>query len=92
MFGHFDGTTVCPSKYVVSVEAWGTKEILVAFMDWESTDMALLSLLLATLTDEAVEYVLGCRTTHEAWTNLVDRYASVSKTGVNHLKIELQMI
>ncbi|KAM1422622.1 hypothetical protein ACFX2I_004733 [Malus domestica] len=61
-------------------------------MDWESTDMALLSLLLATLTDDAMEYVLGCRTAHEAWVNLVDRYASVSKSRVNHLKTELHTI
>ncbi|CAN6704647.1 unnamed protein product [Malus baccata var. baccata] len=67
-------------------------EITVEFIDWESTDMALLSLLLATLTDEAMEYVLGCRTANEAWVNLVDRYASVSKSRVNHLKTELHMI
>ncbi|KAM2157366.1 hypothetical protein ACFX1R_042948 [Malus domestica] len=54
--------------------------------------MALLSLLLATLTDAAIEYVLGCRIANEAWVNLVDRYASVSKFRVNHLKTELHMI
>ena len=41
--------------------------------------MALLSLLLATLSDEAMEYVLGCKTAADASTNLVDRFASVSK-------------
>ncbi|KAM2874298.1 hypothetical protein COP2_017588 [Malus domestica] len=92
LFGHFDGTTVCPSKYVVSIEVGVTKEISEVFVNWESTDMALLSLLLATLSDEAMEYVLGCRTAHEAWINLVDRYASVSKSRVNHLKTELHTI
>ncbi|CAN6725999.1 unnamed protein product [Malus baccata var. baccata] len=92
LFGHFDGTTVCPSKYVVSAETGVTKDITVEFMDWEFTDMALLSLLLATLTDEAMEYVLGCRTANEAWVNLVDRFASVSKSRVNHLKTKLHTI
>ncbi|KAB2616519.1 hypothetical protein D8674_023107 [Pyrus ussuriensis x Pyrus communis] len=79
LFGHFDGTIGCPSKYAVSSETGVTREITTAFLDWESTDMALISLLLATLTDEAMEYVLGCRTAFEAWSNLVERYASVSK-------------
>ncbi|KAM2157365.1 hypothetical protein ACFX1R_042947 [Malus domestica] len=33
LFGHFDGTIVCPSKYVVSAEAGVTKEITVEFID-----------------------------------------------------------
>ncbi|CAN6675772.1 unnamed protein product [Malus baccata var. baccata] len=39
-----------------------------------------------------MEYVLGCRTAFEAWSSLVDRYASVSKSRVNHLKTELHTI
>ncbi|XP_070679346.1 uncharacterized protein [Malus domestica] len=54
--------------------------------------MALLSLLLATLYDEAIEYVLGCVTACKAWSNLVDRFASVSKSRVNHLKTKLHTI
>ncbi|TQD74001.1 hypothetical protein C1H46_040464 [Malus baccata] len=81
-----------PPKYVVRTEASVTKEIIGAFIDWESTDMVLLNLLLATLTDVAIEYVIGCKTAHEEWTNLVDIYASVSKSKVNHLKIELHTI
>lgn len=47
---------------------------------------------MVTLTDEAIEYVIGCMTAHEAWTNLVDRYAYVSKSKVNHLQTELHTI
>lgn len=54
--------------------------------------MALISLLLAILTDEAMEYVLRCRTAFEAWSNLFERYAFVSKSKVNHLKTELHTI
>ncbi|KAM1859212.1 hypothetical protein ACFX13_011546 [Malus domestica] len=92
LFGHFDGTLVCPPKFVIHPERGVTSALTDAYVDWESTDMALLSLLLATLSDEAIEYVLGCVTACEAWSNLVDRFASVSKSRVNHLKTELHTI
>ncbi|CAN6681140.1 unnamed protein product [Malus baccata var. baccata] len=92
LFGYFDGTIGCPPKYVVSTESGISSEITSGYIEWESMNMALLSLLLATLTDEAMKYVLGYHTACEAWNNLVDRYASVSKSRVNHLKIELHTI
>lgn len=92
LFGHFDGTTVCPPKFVITTDLGVTKEVTSTYLEWESTDMVLLSLLLATLFDEAMEYVLGCITSSEAWLNLVDRYASVSKSRVNHLKTEFLTI
>ncbi|KAB2620217.1 hypothetical protein D8674_039633 [Pyrus ussuriensis x Pyrus communis] len=92
LFGHFDGTIACPSKFVVRSEGGVTSDLSDAYLEWESTDMALMSLLLATLSDEAIEYVLGCVTAYEAWSNLVDRFASVSKSRVNHLKTELHTI
>lgn len=66
-----------------------TYELTAAYVAWESTDLALLSLLLTTLSEEAIEYVLGCKTIAEAWSNLVNRYEYVSKSRVNHLKTEL---
>ncbi|CAN6687033.1 unnamed protein product [Malus baccata var. baccata] len=41
---------------------------------------------------EAIDYVFGCKTTYEAWTNLNDRYATVSRAQINHLKTELYTI
>ncbi|KAB2635714.1 hypothetical protein D8674_026248 [Pyrus ussuriensis x Pyrus communis] len=92
LFDHFDGSVPCPSKFVVSVEIGVTKELIVAFQDWETTDLSLLSLLIATLTDDAIEYVIGCKTAAEAWTNLEEMFASVSRTEVNHLKMELHTV
>ncbi|TQD77854.1 hypothetical protein C1H46_036602 [Malus baccata] len=92
LFGHFDGTDVCPPKFVIHTDLGVTKEVTQAFIDWESTNMELLSLFLATLSDEAMEYVLGCKTAADAWANLVDRFASVSKSRVNHLKTKLHTI
>lgn len=64
----------------------------IAFQDWKATNLALLSLLITTLTEDAIEYVIGYKTANEALINLKERYASVSKTRVNHLKTELHTI
>lgn len=53
-------------------------------------DLALLSLLIGTLSDESIAHVLGSKTANEAWVNLQDRYALVSKARVNTLKINFQ--
>lgn len=92
LFDHFDGSAPYPLKFVVSAETGVTKELTVAFQDWETIDLSLLSLLIATLTDDAIEYVIGCKIATEGWTNLEERYASVSRTSVNQLKTELHTV
>lgn len=66
LFGHFDGRDVCPPKFAIHMDLGVTKEVTQAFIDWESTNMTLLGLLLATLHDEAMEYVLGCKNAVDA--------------------------
>lgn len=87
-----DGFANCPPKFVVSAETGVTKEVSIAFQDWETTYLSLLSLLIGTLTNDAIEDVIRCENAAEAWANLEDRYASVSKTGVNHLKTKLHTV
>lgn len=82
LFDHFDGFAVCPPKFVLNTEIGVTKEVTTAFQDRETTYMALLSLLIATLTDDIIEHVIGCKTAHGVWTNLEERYASVYKTEI----------
>lgn len=92
LFDHFDRSNVCPLKFVLNSETGVTNEVTTAFQEWEAINFALLSLLIATLSDDAIEYVIGCKTASEAWNNLEERFVSVSKTGVNHLKTELHTI
>lgn len=66
MFDHFDGTYVCPRRFVFIEDSGITTEVTTVFKEWIKRDRALVSLLLATLGDEAVEYVVGCKTAHEA--------------------------
>ncbi|CAL9006084.1 unnamed protein product [Prunus brigantina] len=90
LFGHFDGSSVAPPKYAILDEEGVTSVITAAYKEWLKVDKALLSLLIATLSDEAIEYVIGSKTASEAWMNLTDRYATVSRARVNLLKTELQ--
>ncbi|CAN6567966.1 unnamed protein product [Malus baccata var. baccata] len=92
LFDHFIGEYVCPPKYVLSLTLGVTTEVTTAYKTWVKADMALLSLLIATLSNDAMEYVVGCKTAHEACTALHDRYISVSSASVNHLKVELHTI
>lgn len=54
LFYYFDGTNVYPPKYLISLEDGVTKELTQACKDGVKTDKALLSLLIATLGDEAI--------------------------------------
>lgn len=54
--------------------------------------MDLLSLLLTTVSDDAIEHVVGCKTAHDACIALQDKYMSVSSANVNHLKAMLHTI
>ncbi|XP_070662205.1 uncharacterized protein [Malus domestica] len=92
LFDHFDGTLVCPLKFAFTEDNGITTEITAAYKEWIKRDRALVSLLLATLGDEAVEYVVGCKTVYEAWMNLQDKYSTVLIARVNHLKTKLLTI
>ncbi|CAL8082068.1 unnamed protein product [Prunus armeniaca] len=54
LFGHFDGTDIAPPRFAIVDEVGVTSEVT-AYKDWIRTDKALLSLLIATLSDEAIE-------------------------------------
>ncbi|XP_048423743.1 uncharacterized protein LOC125469834 [Pyrus x bretschneideri] len=59
LFDHFTGDSVCPHKYVLTPELGITKEINTAYRDRIKANMALLSLLIATLSDDAMEHKGG---------------------------------
>lgn len=77
---------------MINTDSGVTREITSAFQEWETVDLALICLLIATLSDEAIEHMLGCKITSEAWLILEDRYATVSKSRINMLKTEFQTL
>lgn len=90
LFDFFNGESQCLPKFVINADTGVTKEIATAYKEWVKTDVSLLSLLIATLSDDAMDYVVGCKTCHEAWNCLQERYASVLVVRVNQLKTEFQ--
>lgn len=67
LFDYFTGTNVYPPKFVIHTVTGVTSELTATCIEWESTDIALLNLLLATLSNEGIEYVLGYKTASKAW-------------------------
>ncbi|KAH0974702.1 hypothetical protein GBA52_016601 [Prunus armeniaca] len=80
LFGHFDGSVVHPPKFAFVDEEAATSEVTAAYKNWLKLDKALLSLLIATLSDDAIEYVIGSKTARDAWLSLTDRYATLQTT------------
>ncbi|CAN6560859.1 unnamed protein product [Malus baccata var. baccata] len=74
LFDFFTGESQCPPKYCITPEG--------------GKDLALLSLLIATLSDEVMDHVIGCKTAQEAWESLQERFASISVVRINQLKSE----
>ncbi|CAN6708092.1 unnamed protein product [Malus baccata var. baccata] len=92
LFDFCDEESQCPPKFCLTIEAGVTKEISTAYKEWVKTDVSLLSLLIATLSDGAIDYVIGCKSSHEAWKCIQERYASVSVVKINQLKTEFHTI
>ncbi|KAI5328885.1 hypothetical protein L3X38_028282 [Prunus dulcis] len=55
LFGHLDGSVTSPPKFAILDEEAVTAEVNVAYKEWLCTDKALMSLLIASLSDEAFE-------------------------------------
>ncbi|CAN6680423.1 unnamed protein product [Malus baccata var. baccata] len=72
----FTGDNPCPPKYIIHTETGVTREITTAYKNWVKKDMALLSLLIATLSNDAMKHVIGYH------------YASVSVSRINQLNTE----
>ncbi|BBG94462.1 hypothetical protein Prudu_002755 [Prunus dulcis] len=79
LFGHFDDSSIALSKFTILDDKGFTSELTAAYKDWVKIDKALLSLLIATLSNDVIEYVIGCKTAHDAWMNLTNPYATVSR-------------
>ncbi|CAL2249142.1 unnamed protein product [Prunus armeniaca] len=66
LFGHFEGSNIALPKFAILDKECVTSKLTAAYKDWVQVDKALISLLIATLFDDALKYVIGCKTTHDA--------------------------
>lgn len=92
LFGFLDGSHPCPAQFVFTEDHGITTTLTQAYKDWKKTDRALISLIIATLSPEAMDYVVGCNSLMQAWSKLQQRYASVSRSTVMQLKTDFQTI
>ncbi|XP_061993907.1 uncharacterized protein LOC133711838 [Rosa rugosa] len=92
LFGYYDGTELAPPRYALTTEGEVTSEETAAYKDWKQTDMTLLSLLMATLNEDIVDVIIGCKTSRKAWLALQERFSAVSRVSIMQLKTELQTL
>ncbi|CAL8090150.1 unnamed protein product [Prunus armeniaca] len=80
------------SKICFKDEECVTSEITEAYKAWLCTDKALLSLLIAFLSDEAIEYVIGGGTQHERHGSILQINDDFIIAALNGLPQEYDMI
>lgn len=92
LFSYIDGSTLSPTKYVITDDEGVTDEVSTAYKEWKKTDKTILSLLLATLSFDTMDYMVGSKSSREAWIRLNDRYNTFSRSHVMQLKTDLYTV
>lgn len=94
--GFVNGTVPCPAKFDALDSAEGdvndTASVSDAYKIWKIHDKALMTLIAATLSPSALSCIIGCQSSKEMWNNLRERFASVTRTTIVQMKIDLQNI
>ncbi|KAK9903023.1 hypothetical protein M0R45_001321 [Rubus argutus] len=87
---YVDGSFPCPPQHMIREEDGVTSEMTQQYMNWEQNDSAVMSILAATLSSDALSFVVGCKTSRELWCLLKERYASISRSNRMRLKTIFQ--
>ncbi|KAM2045332.1 hypothetical protein ACFX1T_009539 [Malus domestica] len=90
ILGFVDGSCRCPTRFEKDSEVEGVETN--DFQIWKMHDRALMQLIIATLSPTAMSCIIGCMTPYDMWTNLNDRFSTVTKASILQMKIELQNI
>lgn len=92
LFGFIDGTRPCPASTFASSTSTGPPQSNPLYDDWIAKDQALMTVINATLSPEALAYVVGSTSSKQVWDVLAKLYSSNSRYNVVNLKSELQTI
>lgn len=92
LMGYIDGSFSCPSRYIISEKDGITSEITHEYSNWKKNDRAVMTLLAATLSSDALSFIVGSKTSQEIWCQLKEKYASASQSNIQHLKTSLYNI
>jgi len=87
LLGYVDGSIKRPSATIGSDDS---ATINPAFVKWQQTDQLILSLLLTSLTEEAMFTVVGLTSSYAFWFNLETTFSHRSKSRELRFKDELQ--
>ena len=88
LLGHVDGTLVPPPPFdPPTSQTPNTKHL-----EWKATDQRLLSLLLSSLTEEAMAEAVGLSISREVWTALENTFSHRSKAREICLKDDLLLM
>ena len=87
LIGHVDGTLEPPPRFALA----NSQTPNIKPLAWKQTDQRLLSLLLSSLTEEAMVEVVGLTTSREVWIALENTFCHRSKAREIRLKDDLQL-
>ena len=88
LLGHVDGTLAPPPWFAPA----DSQTPNIKYLAWKNIDQCLLSLLLPSLTDEAMAEVVGLSTSLEVWLALENTFSHQSKAREIRLKDDLQLM
>ncbi|KAB2606650.1 hypothetical protein D8674_006367 [Pyrus ussuriensis x Pyrus communis] len=96
ILGFIDGLILYPSKTGEEKSVDGlvdaTAVISDAYKIWKIHDKALMTLIATTLSPSALSFVIGCQSSKEMSDNLRKRFASITRTSIVQMKIDLHNI
>uniref|UniRef100_A0A2N9HB18 Integrase catalytic domain-containing protein n=1 Tax=Fagus sylvatica TaxID=28930 RepID=A0A2N9HB18_FAGSY len=88
LIGHVDETLEPPPRFALA----NSQTPNIKHLAWKQTDQRLLSLLLSSLTEEAMAEVVGLTTSREVWIALENTFSHRSKAREIRLKDDLQLM
>ena len=90
ILGFVDGSKQCPSRFNTDSDLEGVESD--EYQVCKMHDIALMQLLITTLSSTAISYVIGCVSANDMWIQLKDRFSTVTKARIFQMKSELQNI
>ncbi|CAK9149247.1 unnamed protein product [Ilex paraguariensis] len=88
LIGYVDGTIEIPPRFTLE----NSQTPNIKYVAWKHTDQRLLSLLLSSLTEEAMAEAVGLSTSREVWVALENTFNDRSKIREIRLKDDLQLM
>ena len=87
-----DGSYPCPEMYIRDTNSGTTSVVNPDFIQWDTKDQALISMMSATLSLSALALVIGQKSAKGVWDTLEKCFTSFSRSNILSLKRDLHSI